>query len=95
MQNHTHLKGFPSIRTFLPVQYDYVQPHGTIEIVIDRLSKEDRRLDQINGGKGSLANALAKELYGDENEDTKWYLFLNVALSKNYLFQLSYMLKLM
>ena len=48
----------------------YIQPNDEIEIVIDRLEREDRRLDQIDGGNGTLAKALAKELYGDENEDT-------------------------
>ncbi|XP_062596128.1 uncharacterized protein LOC134257543 [Saccostrea cucullata] len=31
-----------------------------------RLYAEERRLDQINGGHGTLAMALSKELYGDE-----------------------------
>ena len=45
----------------------YVMPTDDIAKVIERLEDEDRRLHQINGGKGSLANAMAKELYGDEN----------------------------
>lgn len=71
-QNHTHLRNIPNIRSEWPEQVMYIQPNDEIEIVIDRLKKEDRQLDQIDGGNGTLAKALAKELYGDENENTKW-----------------------
>ena len=43
-------------------------PTDDISVLIERLGDEDRRLDQINGGKGSLAKAMAKELHGDENQ---------------------------
>lgn len=46
----------------------YIGPNPNIEIVIERLKREDREIDQINGGEGSLAMAIAKELYGDESQ---------------------------
>lgn len=65
--NHTHLKHIPNIRNFWPHRNEYLNPTELISIIITRLEKEDRRLDQINGGSGSLANALAKELSGNKN----------------------------
>lgn len=71
--NHKHLKHIQNIRNFWPVRNDYLNPTELISTIITRLENEDRRLDQINGGLGSLANALAKELYGDENQFFAWY----------------------
>lgn len=59
-------------------------PTDDISKVIELLEDEDRRLDQINGGKGSLANAMAKELYGDENQIFVRYFKL-FELKKNRL----------
>lgn len=66
--NHTHLKHVPNIRSCWPPRKDYILPADFMTMVISRLEIEDRRIDQINGGEGSLAKAMAKELYGDENE---------------------------
>lgn len=66
--NHTHLKHVPNIRNLWPQRIDYLNPMGFMRMVISRLEIEDRRIDQINGGEGSLAKAMAKELYGDEND---------------------------
>lgn len=71
--NHKHLKHIQNIRNFWPVRNEYLNPTELISTIITRLENEDRRLDQINGGLGSLANALAKELYGDENQFFAWY----------------------
>lgn len=49
-------------------------PSDDIEIVIVRRGKEGRRLDQINGGSGSLDEAIGKELYGDENQRCSRYI---------------------
>lgn len=43
-------------------------------MVIAALKVEGRRLDQINGGQGTLLMAFAKELYGDEHTDQTRYL---------------------
>lgn len=51
-----------------------------MSIIITRLENEDRRLDQINGGSGSLANALAKELYGDEDQFFAEYELFNLCM---------------
>ena len=59
-------------------------PTDDISKVIELLEDEDRRLDQINGGKGSLANAMPKELYGDENQIFVRYFKL-FELKKNRL----------
>lgn len=67
-QNHTHLRHIPNITNFWPLRNEYLNPTELISIIIARLEKEDRRLDQVNGGSGSLANVLAKELYGNENQ---------------------------
>ncbi|XP_061176771.1 uncharacterized protein LOC133185509 [Saccostrea echinata] len=67
-QNHTHLKHVPNYRTFWPQRTDYLIPTDDIQMVTVRLYAEERRLDQINGGNGTLAKALSKELYGDENQ---------------------------
>lgn len=81
--NHTHLKHIPNIREFWPHRKDYMYPTQPISIIIARLEKEDRRLDQINGGEGSLANAMAKELFGDENQISVGYLlFTHIPISK-------------
>lgn len=45
-----------------------------MRMIISRLEIEDRRIDQINGGEGSLAKAMTKELYGDENEYLTGYV---------------------
>lgn len=74
-QNHRHLKHIPNIRKIWPHQNKYLNPTKPISIIIARLEKEDRRLDQVNGGEGSLANAMAKELFGDENQISAGYLF--------------------
>ncbi|XP_061176772.1 uncharacterized protein LOC133185510 [Saccostrea echinata] len=65
-QNHTHLKHIPNYRTFWPQRTDYLIPTDDIQMVADRLYAEERRIDQINGGHGTLTMALSKELYGDE-----------------------------
>ncbi|XP_062619670.1 uncharacterized protein LOC134281204 [Saccostrea cucullata] len=65
-QNHTHLKHIPNYRTFWPQRVDYLIPTDDIEMVETRLYAKERRIDQINGGHGTLAMALSKELYGDE-----------------------------
>lgn len=39
-----------------------------IAVAMERLKEEHRCLDQIQGGRGSLAKAFAKELYGDEEQ---------------------------
>ena len=67
--NHNHLNHLPNIRTFWPSFTEYVGPSVDILMVIERLSMEDRRLDQIKGGKGSLEEAIAKELYGNESHE--------------------------
>ncbi|XP_062607117.1 uncharacterized protein LOC134268893 [Saccostrea cucullata] len=67
-QNHTHLKHVLNIRTIWPQRTDYLIPTKDIEIVTARLNAEERRLDQINGGNGTLVKALSKELYGDESQ---------------------------
>nr|XP_022295484.1 uncharacterized protein LOC111105463 isoform X2 [Crassostrea virginica] len=66
--NHQHMKHLQDVRTFWPTCIEYKMPTDDISVVIERLDDEDRRLDQINGGKGSLAKAMAKELHGDENQ---------------------------
>lgn len=53
-----------------------------MSIIITRLENEDRRLDQINGGSESLANALAKELYGDENQCFAEYVLFKLYNAK-------------
>lgn len=80
---HNHLKHIPSIRKFWPRRNNYLNPTKPISIIIARLEKEDRCLDQINGGEGSLANAMAKELFGDENQFSAGYiLFTRIFISK-------------
>lgn len=49
--NHQHLKHLQDVRTFWPKCIDYVMPSDDISKVIELLEDEDRRLDQINGGK--------------------------------------------
>lgn len=51
-------------------------------MVISRLEIEDRRIDQINGGEGSLAKAMAKELYGDENEYLARYVLYQIKKAR-------------
>nr|XP_034334563.1 uncharacterized protein LOC105345630 [Crassostrea gigas] len=65
--NHTHLRHIPNIRSCWPPKTEYIIPAEFMAMVISRLEIEDRCIDQINGGVGSLAKAMAKELYGDEN----------------------------
>lgn len=68
-QDHTHLKHVPNIRLCCPEQRNHIvltESTESIKKAIARLENEDRRLDQINEGKGTLLLALAKELYGDE-----------------------------
>lgn len=72
--NHTHLKHLPDIRTCWPSSIDYIKSSDDIEIVIERHGNEGRRLDQINGGSGSLAETIGKELYGDENQRCSRYI---------------------
>lgn len=80
---HNHLKHIPNIRKFWPRRNNYLNPTKPISIIIARLEKEDRCLDQINGGEGSLANAMAKELFGDENQFSAGYiLFTRIFISK-------------
>ncbi|XP_061176150.1 uncharacterized protein LOC133185108 [Saccostrea echinata] len=67
-QNHTHLKNIPNCRTFWPERIDYIIPTEDIHLITVRLLAEERRLDQINGGNGTLSKALSKELYGDESQ---------------------------
>lgn len=57
----------PNIRNCWPPRNEYIIPAEFMTMVISRLEIEDRRIDQINDGVGSLAKAMAKELYGDEN----------------------------
>lgn len=51
----------PNIRNFWPQRADYLIPMEFMRMIISRLEIEDRRIDQINGGEGSLAKAMAKE----------------------------------
>lgn len=78
--NHKHLKHIQNIRNFWPNRNDYLNPTELISIIITRLENEDRSLDQINGGSGSLANALAKELYGDEDQFFAEYELFNLCM---------------
>ncbi|XP_062569722.1 uncharacterized protein LOC134231773 [Saccostrea cucullata] len=39
-----------------------------VEKVIEVLDTQGRKLDQINGGKGSVEQCLSKEIFGDENK---------------------------
>lgn len=73
---HNHLKHLPNVRKCWPRRNNYLNPTKPISIIIARLEKEDRCLDQINGGEGSLANAMAKELFGDENQFSAGYILL-------------------
>lgn len=63
-QNHTHLIDIPDITREWPKRTRYVLQTPAIELVTTNLKREDRCLDQINGGEGSLKMALAKELHG-------------------------------
>ncbi|XP_056014534.1 uncharacterized protein LOC125674135 isoform X1 [Ostrea edulis] len=67
-KNHTHLNHIPQARTFWPKQTNHLIPTDDIQVAITRLEAEKRRIDQINGGDGTIAKAMAKELYGDENK---------------------------
>nr|XP_022291453.1 uncharacterized protein LOC111102840 [Crassostrea virginica] len=68
--NHTHLKHLPHIRKTWPELDRYAISTCTddIAVVMERLKEESRRLDQIQGGRGTLVKAIAKELYGNENQ---------------------------
>lgn len=93
--NHKHLKHIENIRNCWPHRNDYLNPTELISVIITRLENEDRRLDQIHGGSGSLANAMAKELYGDENQFFAGYEFLKLCMHKlkiviHYVCQLVY-----
>ena len=67
-QNHKHLKHLEGIRKSWPEISHYHQETAAydIKVVIKLLDDEKRILDQIDGGNGSFAKALAKELYGNE-----------------------------
>lgn len=80
--NHKHLTHIQNLRNFWPLRNDYLNPTELISIIIKRLENEDRGLDQINSGSGSLANALAKELYGDENQFFAGYKLFNLYMHK-------------
>lgn len=68
-QNHTHLLDIPDTTREWPKRTIYVLQTPAIELVTTNLKREDRCLDQINGGEGSLEMALAKELHGNENPE--------------------------
>lgn len=68
-QNHTHLLDIPDTTREWPKRTIYVLQTPAIELVTTNLKREDRCLDQINGGEGSLEMALAKELHGTENPE--------------------------
>lgn len=80
--NHQHLRHIQNIRNCWPNRNDYLNATELMSIIITRLENEDRRLDQINGGSGSLANALAKELYGDENQCFAEYVLFKLYHTK-------------
>lgn len=82
-QKHTHLRHIPNTSNVWPHRNEYLNPTEMMSTIIARLEKEDRCLDQINGGEGSLANAMAKELFGDENQFSAGYiLFTRIFISK-------------
>ncbi|XP_061176773.1 uncharacterized protein LOC133185511 [Saccostrea echinata] len=60
---HKHLDHIPNSRTTWPDREDCFAPNEFIQIALERLSTEGRRIDQINGGKGTLTCALTKEIY--------------------------------
>ncbi|XP_062619667.1 uncharacterized protein LOC134281200 [Saccostrea cucullata] len=80
---HKHLDHIPNSRTTWPEREDFFAPNEFIQNALDRLSTEGRRIDQINGGNGTLTCALIKEIYEQkesfpsdildilENENTK------------------------
>lgn len=80
--NHQHLRHIHYIRNFWPNRNHYLNATELMSIIITRLENEDRRLDQIKGGSGSLANALAKEIYGDENQCFTEYELFNLYMQK-------------
>lgn len=53
-QNHTHLIDIPDTTREWPKRTIYVLQTPAIELVTKNLKREDRCLDQINGGEGSL-----------------------------------------
>lgn len=67
-KKHRHLRHLPHVGDDVPSCLRYNGPNPDIEIVIELLKKEDREIDQINGGQGSLAMVIAKELYGKESQ---------------------------
>lgn len=83
---HNHLMHLPNVRKCWPRRNNYLNPTKPISIIIARLEKEDRCLDLINGGSGSLANALAKELYGDENQFFAGYETNTTKIDNNVMF---------
>jgi hypothetical protein len=64
------------VRTIWPERTDHLNPTHDIQVAITRLEAEERRIDQIYGGNGTIARAMAKELYGDENEYFSRYMYL-------------------
>lgn len=85
-QKHTHLRHIPNISNVWPHRNEYLNPTEMMSTIIARLEKEDRCLDLINGGSGSLANALAKELYGDENQFFAGYETNTTKIDNNVMF---------
>lgn len=59
-----------------------MNPTEFMTMVTTRLEKEDRRIDQINGGEGSLAMAMAEELYGDETQYLARYVLYQIKVGK-------------
>lgn len=69
---HGHLDHIPNSRKTWPVREECFLPDITTETVLTRLSAEERRLDKIIVGNGTLNSALAKELY-EHDEDLSGY----------------------
>ncbi|XP_061169296.1 uncharacterized protein LOC133178591 isoform X2 [Saccostrea echinata] len=68
----TH-KHFSTIKDFQIVPNDQISSYQSpldrhVEKVIEVLDTQGRKLDQINGGKGSLEQCLSREIFGDEEK---------------------------
>ncbi|XP_062574698.1 uncharacterized protein LOC134236538 [Saccostrea cucullata] len=68
----TH-KHFSTIKDSQIVPNDQISSYQSpldrhVEKVIEVLDTQGRKLDQINGGKGSLEQCLSREIFGDENK---------------------------
>ena len=81
--NHKHLRHVANLAATCPVRIQYDGPTPYIENVIEHLKREDRQIDQIKGGEGSLAMALAKEIYGNEEYLTRYQQYFAFVFLMN------------